>query len=41
VVANAKCVDERGYHTFWMMATHLCGVMKNLRIGCGSPRISR
>src|SRR5246500_4800286 len=53
VVAYAKCMDERGYDTFWMaehhfqpegtelipnvlmMATHLCGVTRNLRIGCG------
>jgi alkanesulfonate monooxygenase SsuD/methylene tetrahydromethanopterin reductase-like flavin-dependent oxidoreductase (luciferase family) len=53
VVAYAKCMDERGYDTFWMaehhfqpegtelipnvlmMAMHLCGVTKNLRIGCG------
>ena len=49
----AKCMDERGYNTFWMaehhfqpegtelipnllmMAMHLCGVTKNLNIGCG------
>ena len=49
----AKCMDERGYNTFWMaehhfqpegtelipnllmMAMHLCGVTKNLKIGCG------
>ena len=53
VVAYAKCMDERGYNTFWMaehhfqpegtelipnllmMAMHLCGVTKNLNIGCG------
>src|SRR5499433_2228411 len=53
VVEHAKCMDERGYDTFWMaehhfqpegtelipnllmMAMHLCGVTKNLRIGCG------
>src|SRR5262249_44093054 len=53
VVEYAKCMDERGYNTFWMaehhfqpegtelipnllmMAMHLCGVTKNLRIGCG------
>ena len=53
VVDYAKCMDERGYNTFWMaehhfqpegtelipnllmMAMHLCGVTKNLRIGCG------
>ena len=53
VVEYAKCMDERGYDTFWMaehhfqpegtecipnllmMATHLCGVTKNLNIGCG------
>jgi len=53
VVAYAKCMDERGYDTFWMaehhfqpegtefipnllmMAMHLCGITKNLRIGCG------
>src|SRR5215467_1564421 len=53
VVEYAKCMDERGYDTFWMaehhfqpegtelipnllmMATHLCGVTKNLRMGCG------
>jgi len=53
VVAYAKCMDERGYNTFWMaehhfqpegtelipnllmMAMHLCGVTKNLKIGCG------
>ena len=53
VVAYAKCMDERGYDTFWMaehhfqpegtelipnllmMAMHLCGVTKNLNIGCG------
>ena len=53
VVAYAKCMDERGYDTFWMaehhfqpegtelipnvlmMAMHLCGVTKNLKIGCG------
>src|SRR6266852_6874976 len=53
VVAYAKCMDERGYDTFWMaehhfqpegtelipnllmMAMHLCGVTKNIRIGCG------
>jgi len=53
VVSYAKCMDERGYNTFWMaehhfqpegtelipnllmMAMHLCGVTKNLRIGCG------
>ena len=53
VVEYAKCMDERGYDTFWMaehhfqpegtelipnllmMAMHLCGVTKNLRIGCG------
>lgn len=52
-VAYAKCMDERGYNTFWMaehhfqpegtelipnllmMAMHLCGVTKNLKIGCG------
>ena len=52
-VAYAKCMDERGYDTFWMaehhfqpegtecipnllmMAMHLCGVTKNLKIGCG------
>src|SRR5689334_5015927 len=53
VVQYAKCMDERGYNTFWMaehhfqpegtelipnllmMAMHLCGVTKNLKIGCG------
>ncbi len=53
VVAYAKCMDERGFNTFWMaehhfqpegtelipnllmMATHLCSVTKNLKIGCG------
>jgi alkanesulfonate monooxygenase SsuD/methylene tetrahydromethanopterin reductase-like flavin-dependent oxidoreductase (luciferase family) len=53
VVQYAKCMDDRGYNTFWMaehhfqpegtelipnvlmMAMHLCGVTKNLRIGCG------
>src|SRR5262249_47509286 len=53
VVAYAKCMDERGYDTFWMaehhfqpegtelipnlllMAAHLCGVTRNLKIGCG------
>jgi alkanesulfonate monooxygenase SsuD/methylene tetrahydromethanopterin reductase-like flavin-dependent oxidoreductase (luciferase family) len=53
VVDYAKCMDERGYNTFWMaehhfqpegtelipnllmMAMHLCGVTKNLKIGCG------
>jgi alkanesulfonate monooxygenase SsuD/methylene tetrahydromethanopterin reductase-like flavin-dependent oxidoreductase (luciferase family) len=53
VVKYAKCMDERGYDTFWMaehhfqpegtelipnvlmMAMHLCGVTKHLRIGCG------
>ncbi len=53
VVEYAKCMDERGYNTFWMaehhfqnegtelipnllmMAMHLCGVTKNLKIGCG------
>src|SRR6266481_1968337 len=53
VVAYAKCMDERGYDTFWMaehhfqpegtelipnllmMAMHLCGVTRNIRIGCG------
>ena len=53
VVAYAKCMDERGYNTFWMaehhfqpegtelipnllmMAMHLCGVTKNIKIGCG------
>src|SRR6202049_3521409 len=53
VVEYAKCMDERGYDTFWMaehhfqpegtelipnllmMAMHLCGVTKHLRIGCG------
>ena len=53
VVAYAKCMDERGYDTFWMaehhfqpegtelipnllmMAMHLCGVTKNIKIGCG------
>jgi len=53
VVAYAKCIDERGYDTFWMaehhfqsegaelipnllmMAMHLCGVTKNINIGCG------
>src|ERR1700680_4752825 len=53
VVAYAKCMDERGYDTFWMaehhfqpegtewipnllmMPMHLCGVTKNLNIGCG------
>ena len=53
VVSYAKCMDERGYNTFWMaehhfqpegtelipnllmMAMHLCGVTKNIRIGCG------
>src|SRR6266581_3000288 len=53
VVTYAKCMDERGYDTFWtaehhlqpegtelipnvlMMAMHLCGVTRNLRIGCG------
>ena len=53
VVQYAKCMDERGYNTFWMaehhfqpegtelipnllmMAIHLCGVTKNLKIGCG------
>ena len=52
-VAYAKCMDGRGYDTFWMaehhfqpegtecipnllmMAMHLCGVTKNLNIGCG------
>ncbi len=52
-VAFAKCMDERGFNTFWMaehhfqpegtelipnllmMAMHLCGVTKNLKIGCG------
>src|SRR5205814_8266246 len=49
----AKCMDERGYNTFWMaehhfqpegtelipnllmMAMHLCGATRNLKIGCG------
>src|SRR5881392_429394 len=53
VVSYAKCMDERGFNTFWMaehhfqpegtelipnllmMAMHLCGVTKNIRIGCG------
>src|SRR5438034_9419609 len=53
VVAYARCMDERGYDTFWMaehhfqpegtelipnllmMAMHLCGATKNIRIGCG------
>jgi alkanesulfonate monooxygenase SsuD/methylene tetrahydromethanopterin reductase-like flavin-dependent oxidoreductase (luciferase family) len=53
VVTYAKCMDERGFNTFWMaehhfqpegtelipnllmMAMHLCGVTKNLKIGCG------
>ena len=53
VVAYAKCMDERGYDTFWMaehhfqpegtelipnllmMAMHLCGATKNIKIGCG------
>src|SRR6267143_1525328 len=53
VVAYAKCMDERGFDTFWMaehhfqpegtelipnllmMAMHLCGATKNIRIGCG------
>ena len=53
VVAYAKCMDERGYDTFWMaehhfqpegtelipnllmMATHLCGVTQNIKVGCG------
>jgi alkanesulfonate monooxygenase SsuD/methylene tetrahydromethanopterin reductase-like flavin-dependent oxidoreductase (luciferase family) len=53
VVDYAKCMDERGYNTFWMaehhfqpegtelipnllmMAMHLCGVTKNIKIGCG------
>jgi len=53
VVAYAKCMDERGYNTFWMaehhfqpegtelipnllmMAMHLCGITKNINIGCG------
>jgi alkanesulfonate monooxygenase SsuD/methylene tetrahydromethanopterin reductase-like flavin-dependent oxidoreductase (luciferase family) len=53
VVAYAKCMDERGYDTFWMaehhfqpegtelipnvlmMAMHLAGVTRNIRIGCG------
>src|SRR5437660_7070987 len=53
VVSYAKCMDERGYNTFWMaehhfqpegtelipnllmMAMHLCGVIRNIRIGCG------
>src|SRR5271169_1216273 len=53
VVKYAKCMDERGFNTFWMaehhfqpegtelipnllmMAMHLCGVTKNLKIGCG------
>src|SRR5436309_14825260 len=53
VVTYAKCMDERGYDTFWMaehhfqpegtelipnllmMAMHLCGVTRNIRIGCG------
>ena len=53
VVAYAKCMDERGYDTFWMaehhfqpegtelipnllmMAMHLCGITRNLNIGCG------
>jgi alkanesulfonate monooxygenase SsuD/methylene tetrahydromethanopterin reductase-like flavin-dependent oxidoreductase (luciferase family) len=53
VVAYAKCMDERGFNTFWMaehhfqpegtelipnllmMAMHLCGVTRNLKIGCG------
>jgi alkanesulfonate monooxygenase SsuD/methylene tetrahydromethanopterin reductase-like flavin-dependent oxidoreductase (luciferase family) len=53
VVQYAKCMDERGYNTFWMaehhfqpegtelipnllmMAMHLCGVTKNINIGCG------
>src|SRR6516225_9587599 len=53
VVAYAKCMDERGYDTFWMaehhfqpegtelipnllmMAMHLCGVTRRLKIGCG------
>ncbi len=52
-VAYAKCMDERGFNTFWMaehhfqpegtelipnllmMAMHLCGVTKNIKIGCG------
>src|SRR5437763_12282367 len=52
VVTYAKCMDERGYDTFWMaehhfqpegtelipnllmMAMHLCGVTRNIRIGC-------
>jgi alkanesulfonate monooxygenase SsuD/methylene tetrahydromethanopterin reductase-like flavin-dependent oxidoreductase (luciferase family) len=56
VVAYAKCMDERGYDTFWMaehhfqpegtelianllmMAMHLCGITKNLTIGCGFNR---
>src|SRR5215470_14629192 len=54
VVAYAKCMDERGYDTFWMaehhfqpegtelipnllmMAMHLCGVTRNLRIAAVS-----
>ena len=53
VAAYAKCMDERGYNTFWMaehhfqpegtelipnllmMAMHLCGITKNINIGCG------
>jgi len=53
VVSYAKCMDERGYDTFWMaehhfqpegtelipnllmMAMHLAGVTKKLKIGCG------
>src|SRR6202035_2607007 len=53
VVAYARCMDERGFDTFWMaehhfqpegtelipnllmMAMHLCGVTKNIKIGCG------
>jgi alkanesulfonate monooxygenase SsuD/methylene tetrahydromethanopterin reductase-like flavin-dependent oxidoreductase (luciferase family) len=53
VVSYAKCMDERGYDTFWMaehhfqsegtelipnllmMAMHLCGITKNIKIGCG------
>jgi alkanesulfonate monooxygenase SsuD/methylene tetrahydromethanopterin reductase-like flavin-dependent oxidoreductase (luciferase family) len=53
VVAYAKCMDERGYDTFWMaehhfqpegtelipnllmMAMHLCGITRNIKIGCG------
>ena len=52
-VTYAKCMDERGFDTFWMaehhfqpegtelipnllmMAMHLCGVTKNIKIGCG------